>query len=237
MQPTHEQYGSMQEYGSGHRRGHEGTGMDYTRPEEYGRGYRWRRRERRGGIVRRMAHWIGATLQDWADMSAERISRAGDRARELAERGGREGEEWMERGERRGRRWARRAGGRLEAGGREMAGYGREMRERSMRGPYAGRGPRGYRRSDERIYEEVCDTLARGFIDAGDIEVAVENGEVILRGEVKRREWKRMAEDEIEDVDGVRDVRNELRVREQAERGEKRGEPSFHSGAQAEPHH
>ena len=214
--------------------------MEYARSEEYGRGHRWRRRERRGGLFRRMAHWIGTTLQDWADMSAEQISRVGDRARELAERGGREGEEWMERGEHRGRDWARRAGGRLEEGGRELAGYGRELRERGdwrARGPYAGRGPRGYRRSDERIFEEVCDILARGFIDAGDVEVAVEKGEVILRGEVKRREWKRMAEDLVENVDGVRDVRNELRVREQPERGETRGEPSFHSGAQAEPHH
>jgi osmotically-inducible protein OsmY len=80
-------------------------------------------------------------------------------------------------------------------------------------GPHAGRGPRGYQRSDERIREDVCDALCEhGYIDASDIEVTVLNGEVTLIGVVQERPQKRMAEDAAEDVSGVREVHNQLRV-------------------------
>lgn len=80
-------------------------------------------------------------------------------------------------------------------------------------GPFAGRGPRGYQRSDERIREEVSDRLtAHGFIDATDVEVQVVNGEVTLTGFVDSRAAKRAAEDVAEDVYGVRDVHNHLRI-------------------------
>jgi hypothetical protein len=80
-------------------------------------------------------------------------------------------------------------------------------------GPHAGRGPRGYQRSDERIREDVCDVLCgHGFIDASEIEVAVLNGEVTLSGVVRERPQKRMAEDAAEQVSGVREVHNQLRV-------------------------
>jgi hypothetical protein len=81
------------------------------------------------------------------------------------------------------------------------------------RGPYAGVGPRGYRRSDERIMDEVCERLTRhGEIDARGIELDVKDGEVILKGRVKDRRTKRMAEDVALSVSGVDDVRNELRL-------------------------
>ena len=80
-------------------------------------------------------------------------------------------------------------------------------------GPHAGRGPRGYQRSDERIREDICDVLcAHGYIDASDIEVTVANGEVTLVGIVRERPEKRMAEDAAEQVSGVREVHNQLRV-------------------------
>lgn len=80
-------------------------------------------------------------------------------------------------------------------------------------GPHIGHGPRGYQRSDERIKEDVCERLAQhGRIDARNIDVTVENGEVTLRGSVDSRETKRLAEDAVESVSGVRDVRNELRA-------------------------
>ncbi len=80
-------------------------------------------------------------------------------------------------------------------------------------GPYTGRGPRGYRRSDERIWEDVCERLTQhGQLDASGIEVRVENGEVTLEGIVSSREAKRMAEDTAESVPGVRDVHNRLRI-------------------------
>ena len=48
----------------------------------------------------------------------------------------------------------------------------------SSRGPYAGIGPRGYVRSDERIREDICERLtAHGQLDPSDIEVTVSQGE------------------------------------------------------------
>ena len=79
---------------------------------------------------------------------------------------------------------------------------------------YAGRGPRNFRRSDARIEEDVHETLERHHeIDASDIEVRVENAEVWLSGEVEDRRARRLAEEIVEGVRGVRDVHNELRAR------------------------
>ena len=83
----------------------------------------------------------------------------------------------------------------------------------TRRGPFTGRGPRGYRRSDERIREEVNDRLTdHGDIDASEIEVNVMDGDVVLEGFVDDRRTKRLAEDIAESVSGVRDVINHLRV-------------------------
>jgi osmotically-inducible protein OsmY len=81
-------------------------------------------------------------------------------------------------------------------------------------GQYVGRGPRGYRRGDERIREDVCDRLTDDpRIDASDIDIQVKEGEVTLAGSVRTREEKRFTEDLIERVSGVRDVNNNLKVR------------------------
>jgi osmotically-inducible protein OsmY len=78
---------------------------------------------------------------------------------------------------------------------------------------YAGRGPKGYKRSDERIREDVSEALTRSHeVDATNIEVTVSDGVVTLAGSVDDRHAKRMAEDIAEDVSGVRDVQNQLRV-------------------------
>lgn len=73
--------------------------------------------------------------------------------------------------------------------------------------------PKNYRRSDARIFEEVCELLTdHGDIDASDIEVTVDDGDVILRGTVRSR-WARFyTEDLVMSVNGVRDVVNELRI-------------------------
>jgi osmotically-inducible protein OsmY len=90
---------------------------------------------------------------------------------------------------------------------------------RSGRG-FAGRGPKGYQRSDERLREEVSDRLmADDQIDASDIEVQVRNGEVTLTGTVPDRWSKRSAEDCAEQVMGVRDVMNQIRVQGTSESG------------------
>jgi hypothetical protein len=81
------------------------------------------------------------------------------------------------------------------------------------RGQFSGRGPRGYRRSDERIREDVCQCLTDDdHIDASNIEVTVKDREVMLTGTVTSRMQKRHAEDVIEHLPGVRDVINSLRV-------------------------
>jgi osmotically-inducible protein OsmY len=80
-------------------------------------------------------------------------------------------------------------------------------------GPFTGVGPMGYQRPDERIWEDICERLARhGLIDASRIEVAVIQGEVTLRGSVSSRGAKRMAEETAESVSGVRQLQNQLRV-------------------------
>lgn len=85
--------------------------------------------------------------------------------------------------------------------------------ETTARESYAGRGPRGYQRTDERVWEDVCARLTDDSrVDASDIEVRVENGEVTLDGTVRSREEKRRAEDVIESLTGVRDVHNHLHV-------------------------
>jgi osmotically-inducible protein OsmY len=80
-------------------------------------------------------------------------------------------------------------------------------------GKFRGRGPKNYRRSDERIREEVGDRLTDSeWLDASDVEVNVVAGEVILSGMVDSRYAKRLAEDIAESVSGVTQVQNNLRV-------------------------
>jgi hypothetical protein len=83
------------------------------------------------------------------------------------------------------------------------------------RGQHRGKGPQGFQRSDERIREAVCEALTdHDDVDATDIEVTVKNGEVALTGVVEDRYMKRLAEDCVERVSGVRDVHNQLRIRD-----------------------
>ena len=79
---------------------------------------------------------------------------------------------------------------------------------------HAGRGPKGYVRTDERIREDVCDRLSwDDEVDATDITVRVQNGEVTLEGSVETRHMKRLAADIAEGVAGVVDVYNTVRVK------------------------
>jgi hypothetical protein len=81
------------------------------------------------------------------------------------------------------------------------------------RGGFSGRGPKGYTRTDERIKEDVCESLSwNDEVDATEITVRVAGGEVTLEGRVETRHMKRLAEDIAEEVSGVQDVHNTLRV-------------------------
>lgn len=88
-----------------------------------------------------------------------------------------------------------------------------------VRAEHRGRGPKGYRRSDARIEEDLNDRLTDdGYLDATDILVSVKDGEATLSGMVSRREDKRRAEDVADRVMGISHVQNNLRVRPQADR-------------------
>lgn len=96
-------------------------------------------------------------------------------------------------------------------GSQQNQGYGQRGSEGGQRSSM-GRGPKGYARSDERIREEICELLSEGHIDASEIEVKVQDGEVILTGTVNDRRTKRMAEEMVEGARGVKDIQNQIRV-------------------------
>ena len=98
-----------------------------------------------------------------------------------------------------------------------MGTYGGGLSEYGERGRFSGRGPKGFQRSDERIREDVCERLTRHHdVDAIEIDVKVNNGEVTLTGSVDERSMKRLAEEVAEQVFGVRDVHNQIRVQQPA---------------------
>lgn len=82
------------------------------------------------------------------------------------------------------------------------------------RGRFAGRGPKGYRRPDASIDDEINARLTmHPDVDATDIEVHVANGVVTLTGSVDDRHQKRVAELIAEDAAGVENVINRIGVR------------------------
>jgi osmotically-inducible protein OsmY len=124
--------------------------------------------------------------------------------------------------------------GRGSSGSYGTAGsYGQDYRSGSryqVQG-MRGRGPRNYQRSDERIREDVCESLTQDDqIDASSIEVTVTDGEVTLTGTIFQRDDKRRAEDLAEEVSGVKDVRNNLRVS-----SERTGQQQDTQGQQSQP--
>lgn len=117
------------------------------------------------------------------------------------------GESWLDRAADQVRSWF----GSEDERGRHEDDPRREYRRGE--GMFRGRGPRNYRRSDERIRDEVCDRLTDSeWLDASDVEVNVVAAEVILTGTVDSRYAKRLAEDIAASVSGVSNVQNSLRV-------------------------
>jgi hypothetical protein len=98
---------------------------------------------------------------------------------------------------------------------RERGGYWRTYEPQAA--TYSGRGPKNYQRSDDRVREEICDCMTDDpLLDASEITVEVNRGEVILSGSVTSRDQKRRAEDVAERISGVKDVTNQLRVSREA---------------------
>jgi osmotically-inducible protein OsmY len=81
-------------------------------------------------------------------------------------------------------------------------GTPREERVPQRRGP-----------SDRVLWAVIVERLEdERRLDLRDVEVIVENREVTLNGTVRRKEDKRRIED-VADIDGIRHVQNNLRVR------------------------
>lgn len=102
------------------------------------------------------------------------------------------------------------------------------LKEERVMDKYGERGPARFRpsrfevgrfdgvkqRRDERIREEVCERLMFSHsVDPGELEVNVSEGLVTLDGIVEDRDQKRLAEELIEDLPGVKRVHNHLSVR------------------------
>jgi hypothetical protein len=76
------------------------------------------------------------------------------------------------------------------------------------------RSTKGFKRSDERIREDVSERFAQQErLDPSEIEVSVANGEVTLSGTVDARHEKYWAEQLADETRGVNEVHNQLRIR------------------------
>ena len=87
-----------------------------------------------------------------------------------------------------------------------------DLRDPGTSGRFRGMGPKNYARADERIFEEVCELLADADVDASEIDVRVQDGEVTLEGTVHDRWSKREAENIACRARGVKDCHNRLRI-------------------------
>lgn len=82
-----------------------------------------------------------------------------------------------------------------------------------------GRSPKNYHRPDSLVEEDIHRRLNHhGGIDARDVRVSITDGEVILEGTVKRWSEKRLIEDVVEMVKGVRDIQNRIKASESRRR-------------------
>lgn len=106
----------------------------------------------------------------------------------------------------------------MDRAGDEVASwFGDEEAERRRQSDYRenhrGKGPKNYTRSDDRIKEDVSDRLEdHSYLDASDIDIEVNNGDVVLTGTVESRYAKRLAEDLAEHCSGVKNVENRIRI-------------------------
>ena len=80
-------------------------------------------------------------------------------------------------------------------------------------GPYSGLGPKGYNDAGDPTGQEVASRLTQhGQVDASNIEITIDNGEVLLEGTVDSEETKRLAQEALESIVSVGSVQNLLQV-------------------------
>ena len=115
-----------------------------------------------------------------------------ERERLRAEHGARVGAGWYD-----ARDWA------------DPAGF-RTFRPRPALVP---RGPKNYRRSDERVLEDIyLRLLTDPAIDSSDVSVEVHRGVATLTGRVPTRHMKHEMEDVIQAIPGIEDIHNRVKV-------------------------
>lgn len=186
----------------------------------YGNDSEWDRDEYRQGSIWEREHHLPGDREERRDQQgrgygvgrarhpydddARRRSYEGYSDRRPAGRGrDRDDRDWWDRGRDEVASWF----------GDDDAERRRRMDEQRSGGDHRGKGPKGYRRSEERIREDAYDRLTEDdYVDATDIRVQLEDDEVVLSGTVHSREEKRRAEDLVERVSGVRNVQNRLKV-------------------------
>ncbi len=89
----------------------------------------------------------------------------------------------------------------------------RGTERRKSGGSQTGQGAQFHRRSDDKIHEEIWELLTNNpDLDASEVELHVEGGEVTLSGTVDSRDAKWLTEDLVNSVTGVREVNNRLKV-------------------------
>lgn len=91
--------------------------------------------------------------------------------------------------------------------------WSEDSRSESFHESHFGKGPKGYERSQARIEEEACELLSRNRdLDASELCVTVKDRCLYLTGEVSTRHAKRLAEYLVEDISGIDDVQNKIRI-------------------------
>ena len=129
------------------------------------------------------------------------------------------------------RNWFDKAGDEVQSWFGDRDAERRRQQDHMREGEHRGRGPTGYRRSDERIREDVNDRLSDdSWLDASNIDVKVHDGEVTLNGTVHDRRDKRHAEDLAERVSGVHHVQNNLRCKTTSQGLATTGTSQTHTG-------
>lgn len=86
-------------------------------------------------------------------------------------------------------------------------------RNEKRRPDHRGKGPRNYKRTDERIMEDIIDQLTREqSVDLTELEIEVKDGEVFLSGRAHDRYIRHKVEDVTDGIPGVKHIENAIRV-------------------------
>lgn len=109
-----------------------------------------------------------------------------------------------------------------ETGYGSRSGYqlGSHQGDTGYQRSYRGLGPQSYKRPDERIRDDVYERLTDDDrIDARQVMVDVNQGNVTLTGTVPERQMRYAAEDLVESCMGVANINNQLKVQRESSQG------------------